>query len=115
MDGGPGLVRKWIYKSGETGKPRRFLNHREAVLWAVLTVGKFFGVFALYWLTSVILDSWGGDEAGGPILTFVLLAILLAVGLLISLVLYLYVALSGGIMDDEARKRYRNNETFGPR
>jgi hypothetical protein len=48
-------------------------------------------------------------------LASVFLAILLGGGLLVSLVLYLYVTLSGGIMDDEARRRYRNNEALRSR
>ena len=108
-------MRKWIYKADEAGKPRRFLDHREAALWAVTTVGKFFGAYALYWLVSLVFGALRNGGSGWPTLTFALLAIPLTIGLLVSLVLYLYVALSGGIMDDEARKRYRNNETLSRR
>jgi small-conductance mechanosensitive channel len=105
-------VREWIYKSDEAGKPRRFLNHREAILWAMITVGKVFGALALYWLINFIFVAFTDGELGGAMLTFMLTAILLVAWLLISLILYLYVALSGGVMDDAARRRYRNNETL---
>lgn len=59
-------MRKWIYKSDEAGKPRRFLNHREAALWAVTTVGKVFGTFALYWLVSSVFYAFGKGGLGGP-------------------------------------------------
>jgi len=90
-------VREWIYKSDEAGKPRRFLNHREAILWAMITVGKVFGALALYWLINFIFVAFTDGELGGAMLTFMLTAILLVAWLLISLILYLYVALSGGV------------------
>lgn len=115
MDGEARRVRRWIYKADEAGKPRRFLDHREAALWAVTTVAKLSGAYALYWLVSLVFGVLGEGGSGWPAFTFALLAISLTIGLLFSLVLYLYVALSGGIMDDEARKRYRNNETLSRR
>lgn len=108
-------MRKWIYKSDEAGKPRRFLNHREAALWSMTTVGKVFGALVLYWLINSIFITFSSGEFGGPVLTFVVAAIMLVAWLLISAVLYLYLALSGGVMDDEARRRYRNNETLQSR
>lgn len=108
-------MRRWIYKTDEAGKPRRFLNHREAVLWALTTVGKVSGVVALYLLVGSIFGPLGGGEVGRSVLTLVPLAIMLTIGLLIAFAMYLYVALSGGVMDDEARRRYRNNETLGSR
>lgn len=108
-------MRKWIYKSDEAGKPRRFLNHREAALWATMTVGKVFGAFALYWLISSIFYSVRAGELGGAMPTLVFAAFMLAAWLLASGVLYFYLALSGGVMDDEARRRYRNNETLRSR
>ncbi|QIN82584.1 hypothetical protein GBA63_07970 [Rubrobacter tropicus] len=108
-------MRRWLYKTDEAGKPRRFLDHREAALWAVTTVCKVFGVFALYFLIDSVLVPSRDGEFGEPVLTFMLLAVLLVIGLLISLVLFLYVTLSGGVMDDAARRRYRNNETLRSR
>ncbi len=108
-------MRKWIYKSDEAGKPRRFLNHREAALWAMMTVGKVFGALALYWLINFVFVTFRDGEFGGRMLTFVVAAIMLVTWLGTSLVLYVYVALSGGVMDDEARRRYRNNETLRSR
>lgn len=109
-------MRRWIYKTDQAGKPRRFLNHREAFLWALTTVGKLFGVAALYLLVGSIFDLRGSGEVGwSMMLTLMLLAIVLAIGLLIAFAMYLYVALSGGVMDDEARRRYRNNDTLGSR
>lgn len=100
-----------MYKTDEAGKPRRFLDHGEAALWAVVTVGKVFGVFALYLLASFVFDALRNGEVGGPMLTLVPAAIMVLAWLFVTLVLYLYVALSGGVMDSEARRRYRNNET----
>ena len=105
-------VRKWIYKSDEAGKPRRFLDHREAALWATMTVGKVSGAFALYWLLNSVFYTFRGGELAGATLTLAPLAVMLAAWLLVSAVLYLYLVLSGGVMDDEARRRYRNNETL---
>ena len=48
-------------------------------------------------------------------MTLVPAACMLAAWLLASGVTYLYLALSGGVMDDEARRRYRNNETLRSR
>lgn len=45
-------------------------------------------------------------------LTLLPSACMLAAWLLISAVLYLYLTLSGGVMDNQARQRYRNNETL---
>jgi apolipoprotein N-acyltransferase len=115
VDGEARRVRKWIYKSDESGKPKRSLNHREAALWALMTVGKVFGALALYWLINFIFVAFRDGEVGMPMITFMVAAIMLATWLLISAVLYLYVALSGGVMDDEARRRYRNNETLQSR
>ena len=36
-------MRKWLYKTDGSGRPRRFLNHRELILWAVLKVGGYAG------------------------------------------------------------------------
>lgn len=80
-----------------------------------MTVGKVFGAFALYWLIDSIFYTFRGGELGGAMLTLVPAAVMLVAWLLISLVLYAYVALSGGVMDDEARRRYRNNETLRSR
>ncbi len=80
-----------------------------------MTVGKVFGALALYWLINFIFVTVRDGELGGPVLTFVVAAIMLVAWLLISAVLYLYLALSGGVMDDEARRRYRNNETLRSR
>ena len=102
-------MRKWIYKSDEAGKPRRFLDHREAAVWALTTVGKVFGAFALYWLLNSVFYTFRDGELGGAMLTLIPAAVMLAAWLLISAVLYLYLVLSGGVMDDKARRRYRNN------
>ena len=111
MDEEAGRMRSWIYKTDEAGKPRRFLNHGEAILWALLTVGKLLGALALIMLLNSLFDPDRG-EIRLSILTPILVVILLATWSSISLILYLYVMLSGGIMDDRARQRYRNNETL---
>ena len=105
-------MRRWLYKTDEAGKPRRFLDHREAALWALTTVGKVFGIFALYFSASFVVDAFGEAEFGNLGLALVPAAMIALAWLFISLVLYLYVTLSGGVMDNEARRRYRNNETL---
>ena len=108
-------MRKWIYKFDAAGKPRRFLDHREAALWALMTTGKVFGALALYWLLNSIFYTFRDGELAGAVLTLVPAAVMVAAWLLVSAVLYLYLVLSGGVMDDEARRRYRNNETLRSR
>ncbi len=104
-------MRRWIYKTDEAGKPRRFLDHREAALWATLTVGKPLGAFSLTGLLALVFNPSADETVGWLALTAVVLAIALSAWLLASAVLYLYVSLSGGVMDREARRRYRNDET----
>lgn len=106
-------MRAWIYKTDEAGKPRRFVGHGEAVAWALRQMGKVFGALAAATLLSSAVGSY---REGRWDLSFAFVALLaaawLGIWLSISLVLYLFVLLSGGIMDDEARRRYRNNETL---
>lgn len=110
-------MREWTYKKDQAGKPRRFLHHGEALLWALLTVGRFPGAFFGFWLLLFLIRAVReGGGIGWSTVTTVLVVALLTVWLLVSSVLYLFVALSGGVMDEEARRRYRNDETlWGPR
>ena len=108
-------MRAWIYKTDEAGKSRRFLGHGEAAVWALRQMGKVFGTFAALTLLNAAVrayrDGWDGWFAFTALLAVVWLAIWLGV----SLVIFFFIALSGGVMDDEARRRYRNNETLDPR
>lgn len=101
-----------MYKTDEAGKPRRFLGHGEAAVWSLLGVGRFIGVLALFGLLNSVLAAYRDGEIWRSAFVPVLAAGWLAIWLGVSLVLYLYVSLSGGIMDDAARRRYRNNETL---
>ena len=105
------MARGWIYKTNEAGKPRRFLNRREAAVWAGLTVGKPVGVIAFYVLLNAAIDAYRGADAWRSSFVVALAVVWGAIWLGVSLALYVYVALSGGVMDEEARHRYRNNET----
>lgn len=93
---------RWIYKTDEAGRPRRFLSHREAAWWAMLNVAKVAGPVALFGFLRVLFEL--GVAAGWT--TFLYLASrLLLLGLLACGVLYLYVALSGGVMARSGRGR----------
>jgi hypothetical protein len=96
-------VHDWPYKTDSAGKPRRFLSHREAASWTALKVGKFFGLALLF----VLLEALIFPEESGRMDSAVYSAFLLVVfWLLISAALYLYVALSGGVMGRDERRRY---------
>ena len=95
-------MRSWVYETDEEGGPRRFLSHREAARWAVLKVGTFF----LPLLVSPILWALFGSDspyrwsAAVPVAARVVLLWLLVVG-----TIYLYLALSGGVMGEAERRR----------
>lgn len=95
-------MREWLYKTDGSGRPRRFLGHGEALSWAAMLVGRFAGpplglgvaaaIFApqglpreaLLWLALMVLALSAVSVAG----------------------IYLYVALSGGVMGEEERAGY---------
>lgn len=104
--------RRWIYKTDDAGAPRRFPGHREALSWAALKIGKLVGAFALFGLLGSAIETYRDGQTGWPTFTFVLAAVWLAIWLSVSLVLYLYVALSGGVMDREGRRRYLDDQRF---
>lgn len=95
-------MREWMYKTDEAGRPRRFVSHREAAWWAARKVGTFF----LPLLVSPILWALFGSDspyrwsAVPPVVAGVILLWLLAVGSI-----YLYLALSGGVMGEAERRR----------
>lgn len=105
-------MRAWIYKRDEAGKPRRFLTPGEAILWALRQTGKVFGAFAGVTLLNAAIGSYRDGWSGWLTFGTLLAAVWLAIWLGVSLVIFFYIALSGGVMDEEARRRYRNNETI---
>jgi hypothetical protein len=105
----PGTAtRRWIYKTDESGRPRRFLSHREAAWWAALKTGKFAGPIMIWMIPATILAAVPGRGTPGlwwmalPILGTLFLLWLMATG-----TVYLYVALSGGVMNRAERQEYR--------
>lgn len=97
--------RKWLYKKDAAGRPRRFLSHREAARWAALTTGKVAGPFVLYALLMAFVHSAGpGLALAERAASFSVVAILPVCWLVASGALYLYVALSGGVMGRDERR-----------
>lgn len=94
---------RWRYKTDDTGKPRRFLSHGEAAIWAARAVGKFAVPFVLIAGLRAIFDP--GPPGQRSVATYALI-LLLASYFLISGALYLYVTLSGGVMNREERLRH---------
>ncbi|WP_047866570.1 hypothetical protein [Rubrobacter aplysinae] len=96
-------MREWLYKKDEKGGPRRFLSHRELAAWDALKVGRFAGPPLGLCVVATIFDP---QELGR--LAFLSLGLmLLAFCVAVVAVMYLYVALSGGVMGPEERLRYR--------
>lgn len=108
------MKREWRYKRDEEGRPRRFLSHREALLWAVRRVGLY---FAFLLVPPSILSVVGGvgrgiartgEPPGWEHVGGLALVLLLACScwLLLAGIYYLYIVLAGGVMDRDARQRY---------
>lgn len=95
-------MRRWLYKTDEAGRPRRFLSHRELLLWAALNVGGYVGPPLGLGLVIAIFDPQGvGRE-----IVLALMAMVLAACVVGVVGIYLYVALSGGVMSREERAGY---------
>ena len=95
-------MRKWAYKTDAAGRPRRFLSHREAAGWAVRRVGAFF----LPLLVSPVL--WAVFHPDAPSQRSTALPVVFAVAcvwLAVVGAVYLYLALSGGVMSEAERRR----------
>ena len=99
-------TREWIYKTDPAGRPRRFLSHREAAWWAVRRVGVFF----LPLFSGPILWALFGPGSPGrwPEALPVVLAIACVWAAVVGTV-YIYLALSGGVMGEAERRRYRES------
>ena len=52
-------MRGWIYKTDGEGRPRRFLSHREAALWATIETGTLAGPVVLYAFLSAFFETAG--------------------------------------------------------
>ncbi len=99
-------MRKWPYKTDDAGRPRRFLSHGEAAWWAVRRVGTFF----LPLLVSPIL--WAIFDPAAPsqrLTALPLVAAVACVWLSVVGAVYLYLALSGGVMGEDERRRFHEN------
>ena len=109
------MGRRWIYKTDDAGAPRRFLGHREVLLWAGLKVGRTTSPFALFGLLGSVVETYRDGLSGWPVFTLMLAVGWLAIWLSVSLAIYLYVALSGGVMDREDRRRYLGDRALRKR
>lgn len=97
-------MRKWAYKTDGAGRPRRFLSHREAAWWAARRVGTFF----LPLLASPILWAiFGSDSSSRWLSALPLIVAVACVWFAVVGAIYLYLALSGGIMGEAERQRFR--------
>ena len=107
-------TRRWLYKTDGKGTPRRFFSHREAAWWAVLTTGKVAAPFLLLVFVRAFFaafDSWAPARFSPDwAIIFTVAALFLVVWPLTAGLLYLYVALSGGVMARLEWERYREDE-----
>ncbi len=104
----------WSFKRDADGRPRRFLNHGEAALWSSVVGGVGAGGFLVYIVVLPYLLAAVGVVDRSPVSLFDLVVPVM-IWTVISVPLYLYVALGGGVMDREARRRYLEEETGQPR
>lgn len=112
---GPAARGRWIYKTDEEGRPRRFLSHREAAWWAALRTGTVAGPIVLYAFLGAFLETAGpGMPLTERFAYFSLPAAVFLVWLAVVGTVYLYLVLSGGVMAPDERRR-RGNEGDGER
>ena len=103
-------MRGWSFRRDAAGRPRRFLSHGEALLWSLcIGLAVAFG-FAAPVLFRYLLYSIGLQDEQP--FSFVRVMFPVFVFLTVSVLLYLYIALSGGVMDRAARRRYLEGETW---
>lgn len=113
-------MRTWPYMRDEEGRPRRFLSHREVLSWATRRVIRFVGPLTVLGVVGGLgrgfirsRESAVTENVLPELLRYVVYAVAVSVvaglvlGSLVAAAMYLYVALSGGVMDQEARRRYR--------
>lgn len=91
------------------GRPRRFHSHREAASWSAQVVARL-GLKGLPGgiLAAAIIFGWqilSSEASFDPIGVVAVMVLLLALWLLGSTLLYLYTALSGGVMSRDERRR----------
>lgn len=95
-------MKGWLYKTDDSGRPRRFLSRREVIPWAALKTGRCAGPAPAIGLVTAIFDPQGlGREVFLSLAVMVFAACALAVA-----GIYVHVALSGGVMGSEERGRY---------
>jgi len=107
--------REWRYKRDEEGRPRRFIFHREALLWTLRRVGtRVAALVGPLLLLSIVggvvraITKTGGLPGWEHIVVWGLIVLIAcSFWLLFAGAYYLYIALGGGVMDRDARRRYR--------
>lgn len=98
----------------ETGAPRRLRGHGEAIRWAAgivfrFAARRFVPAFFVSLLAGAALRFFSGEGLFDP--AFLVTGAMMALGFLAILgaasvtILYLYVVLSGGVMDSTERRR----------
>lgn len=114
------MTRKSVLPRNEDGTPHRFEGHGEGIRWATGTVFRRFGkllvpgtaggsagVGGVRHLSSESEPLGVPDPASILLLVVSVLALLLAAGVACAVVLYLYLALSGGVKGRAERSRIR--------
>ena len=110
-----GAMRGWMYKTDEEGRPRRFLSHREAAWWAALKTGTLAGPVVLYAFLTAFLETAGpGMPLAQRAIYFFVPTALIVLWLCVVGAVYLYLVLSGGVMGETERRRYREDDGAGP-
>lgn len=95
-------MRQWLYKTYESGRPRRFLSHRELLMWAARKVGGYLGPpLGLGVIAAIFVPQ---DLAREVFLWLSVMGLALCATAVAGI--YLYVALSGGVMSAEQRAGY---------
>jgi hypothetical protein len=109
------MMRRWRYERDEEGRPRRFLSHREAFAWAMWRIGRlaalYFRPFSLLTFVgaigrAIVRTGWPPQWEVFGFTVLLVLLLSLALCFLVACTYYLYIALAGGVMGRDERRRY---------
>lgn len=96
-------MREWPYKTDESGRPRRFLDHRESVSWAAVRVVKFAGSSLAF---GVVMLLFFYPQDLRPVVILPVIAVVLVLCAAAVVAIHLYFVFAGGVMDRDERQRY---------